>query len=122
MWILKFNQFRILRTSLLMVLTRYEPDSFNIVLSLRVHLLQFSTGNPHPLATSHIIHVQQMRKSLHLPSAAISGHKLFVHSPRWTPTTVMDFTEESVIQVFDWITGDCLFVSHSLLCIYTILL
>ena len=105
-----------------MVFTRHGPGSFNVMKNLRVHLLQFSTGNPHPLALSHIINIQQMRISYHSPSAAISGRKLFVHSPRWTPTTVMDFTEESVIQVFDWITGDCLFVSHSLLRIYTVLL
>ena len=92
-----------------------RDENVNAVMSLRVYLFQFSTSDLYPLAAFHMIDILQTRQDHDISSlsTAISGPKLFVHFfGALSSEEPLDYEEESKFLVFDWITGDCIFVSY----------
>ena len=84
--------------------------------SIKAHLLQFSTGSSHPLALSKVINLLSIKRDrFNFLHATISGPKIFLHCPLRSVLNTLSAIgyspDESIFLVFDWVTGNCIFVS-----------
>ncbi|KAH8115091.1 hypothetical protein DFH11DRAFT_145222 [Phellopilus nigrolimitatus] len=82
------------------------------IVSLRLRLMEFSTGRSHPLAASQVLYSIYTAATMGKPSVMvqISGRYL-IYLVRW-PRTVMEMRIADEVNLFDWWTGAHLVVRN----------